>query len=102
MLDAEQVKATIVQRIIARCESCNSHHRACVDGQIRGLFYVLGDGSPPPRIDEFNVVEICRSAGIPCDGEEGGIRWPDDWLKEHGFTVDEDGSASHPTLGKGW
>ncbi len=103
MLDAEQIKATIVQRIIVASENCNSHLTAVIEGQIRALLYVLGDGSAPISLDG-DIKTICDAAGIPTISHGYEFEWPKEWLIEHGFEIDEDDEddVQHPTLGVGW
>lgn len=105
MLNEKEIRATIVQRMIEVSGSCNNIHIAACMGQVRALIYVLGDGSPP--ISPFaDAQEIFRAAGIPfSENEDGMVGWPDKWLKEHGFEIEDDGKhghVQHPVLGRGW
>jgi len=100
MLSQEQIKATIVQRILVANKSCNSHHIEAIHNQVRALLYVLGDGAKPIR--SYSVVDICSAAGIPTiTNEDDTIGFPEDWLVDHGFIVNGD-EISHPIFGVGW
>lgn len=104
-LDEKELRAIIYCRLTAASDSCNSHHRNRVYGQIQGLLYALtgeylslGDHSPTSDIFDF--------AGIPYKKLKGGatLEIPDEWMKEHGFDPDGKGGYGdhHPRFSERW
>lgn len=70
-----------------------------MDGQIRALAAVLGDGSKPPAFDTLS--EVYEFAGIPFTvHEDDTVEVPTEWLVAHGFVCRGDDDWYHPTLGR--
>ena len=94
MLTKEEIQVLIVHRLIAACDSCNSHHINRVEGQIEGLVAALNDGKICRSGGDVRT--ILKAADIPYeDTEDGGWDVGEEWMIERGCDV-SGSSIKHP------
>lgn len=98
MLTKEEIQVLIVKRLMAACDSCNSHHINHVEGQIRALLAVLNDGKKSPS--DGDCRGVLTAAGVPWEphpDDPAGWNVPNAWLEERGCKIDGN-RVSHPKL----
>lgn len=100
---ADDIRCLILLRLWHAYDTCNSGHLTHVEGQIRALLTCLNGEIEPPLSGQAR--DILDRAGIPWQplGKEG-FKLDDDWLRRHGFELDEDDEEylEHPRLGGSW
>jgi hypothetical protein len=103
-LTPAELRAAIYVRIGVACACCNTHRRNRQFGQIQGMLYALTGEVHHVDLDTPTTSTL-TAAGIPfVERPDGVLETPDEWMKEHGFEQEPDGSYGnkHPIFGESW
>ncbi len=95
MLTAEEIRALIVARL-QDDSSIPPINADRLEGELRALCAVLSGGDPPPRTN--SITTFLDAAKIPYTMKGTMVDFPADWLRTHGFSIDEDDAVHHPTF----
>jgi hypothetical protein len=88
MLNENEIKAMIILRAQAACDSCNSFHITRVEGQLQGLVFAL-TGDLISRTDD--VPTVLKAAGIKYEENGEKVVISDEELEKYGLVSEDNG-----------